>query len=110
GCGFLGENSVWKDHALAAMSPAARELWLELFDPSRHVGQTRCPILFLNGTKDFAYPLDSHQKTYRLVPERYRTVCVVPDLPHGHIWSFREVDEFVDSVLRGAPGLPKAGA
>ena len=33
GCGFLGENSVWKDKSLAQMNPEARELWLKLFDP-----------------------------------------------------------------------------
>jgi dienelactone hydrolase len=109
GCGFLGENSVWKDGSLAAMSEESRELWLELFDPRYYVGRIRCPILFLNGTTDFAYPLDSYQKTYRQVPQTLRSVVVVPDLPHGHIWTFPEVDAFVDSVIAGGVRLPKAG-
>jgi dienelactone hydrolase len=107
GCGFLGENSVWKDKALADMTPEARELWLRLFDPSRYLGAVRHPILFLNGTTDFAYPLDSYQKSYRLVPARWRHLSVVVDLPHGHIWTFKEVDAFVDSVLRDAPPLAR---
>src|SRR5690606_6700608 len=41
GCGFLGENSVWKDGSLAAMTPEARELWLREFDPSEYVGAVR---------------------------------------------------------------------
>jgi hypothetical protein len=32
---------------------------------------------------------------------------VVLNLPHGHIWTFNEVDVFVDSVLRGSPPLPR---
>jgi len=110
GCGFLGENSVWKDKALAEMSPAARELWLRLFDPSRYVGAVRYPILFVNGTTDFAYPLDSYRKTYRLVPKKWRHVSVAVDRPHGHIWTFPEVDAFVAHVLNSGPALPGFGA
>jgi len=107
GCGFLGENSVWKDKALATMTPDARALWLRFFDPSRYLGSVQHPILFLNGTTDFAYPLDSYQKSYRLVPARWRHLSVVVNLPHGHIWTFPEVDAFVDSVLREAPPLAR---
>jgi dienelactone hydrolase len=109
GCGFLGENSVWKDKALAAMSPPARELWLRLFDPSRYVGRVRYPILFVNGTTDFAYPLDSYQKTYRSVPVKWRHISVAVDRPHGHIWTFPEVDAFVANILNGGPPLAVFG-
>jgi dienelactone hydrolase len=106
GCGFLGENSVWTDTWLAAMTPDARARWLRLFDPSQYLGHVRHPILFVNGTTDFAYPLDSYQKSYRLVPPKWRHVSVAVSRPHGHIWTFPEVDAFVDSVLRR--GLPLA--
>src|SRR6185436_20794205 len=76
GCGFLGENSCWKDTSLAAMTPEARELWLRLFDPSHYLANVRYPMLFVNGTTDFAYPLDSYQKSYRLVPDKWRHVSV----------------------------------
>ena len=68
-----------------------------------------CPILFLNGSNDFAYPLDSYRASYRLVPAKCRHVSVVLDLPHGHIWTFDEVDVFVDSVLREGVPLPRLG-
>lgn len=45
----------------------------------------------------------------RLVPAKFRHVSVVLDLPHGHIWTFDEVDVFVDSVLRGGIPLPRLG-
>lgn len=100
GCGFLGENSFWRDRSLAALDEAGRTRWLGAFDPSVTVGSTACPILFLNGTHDFAYPPDSYRKTYRLVKPELRTLSVRVDLDHGHIWTFPEVDAFVDSVLR----------
>ena len=109
GCGFLGENSVWTDKSLAAMTPEARERWLRLFDPSRYVGGVRCPILFVNGTTDFAYPMDSYLKTYRLVPDKWRHVSMAVNRPHGHIWTFPEVDAFVGSVLRDQPRLVRVG-
>jgi len=70
GCGFLGDNSAWKDGSLARMTPESRALWLRLFDPSQYLDNVRRPIPFVNGTSDFAYPLDSYQKSYRLVPEK----------------------------------------
>jgi dienelactone hydrolase len=110
GCGFLGDNSCWTDKSLASMSPEARALWLKLFDPSVYLGGVRRPILFVNGTTDFAYPLDSYQKSYRLVPEQWHHVSVAIGGPHGHIWTFPEVDGFVDSVLRKEPPLIRIGA
>jgi dienelactone hydrolase len=107
GCGFLGDNSAWKDGSLARLKPEQRERWLRTFDPSQYLSGVNCPILFLNGSNDFAYPLDSYQKSYRLVRENLRQVCVVLNLPHGHIWKFGEVDQFVDSVLCGAAPLPR---
>lgn len=106
GCGFLGENSCWKDGPLAALPPKERARWLKYFDPARYLSQVQCPILFLNGATDFAYPLDSYKKSYQLVRPGRRTVSVQINLPHGHIWTFREVDAFVDCALQGDPPLP----
>ena len=91
------------------MRPDARDRWLRDFDPSQYLGGVNCPILFLNGANDFAYPLDSYRASYRLVPAKFRHVSVVLGLPHHHIWTFDEVDVFVDSVLRGGRPLPRLG-
>jgi lysophospholipase L1-like esterase/dienelactone hydrolase len=106
GCGFLGDNSHWRDRSLAALGESQRARWLTLFDPSSSIGNTACPILFLNGTHDFAYPPDSYRKTYLLVKPELRTLALRVDLPHGHIWTFGEVDAFVDFVLK--PGATHA--
>ena len=106
GCGFLYEDGRWlKD--FAEMDAAQRELWVSYFDPSRYLAGVRCPILFVNGTNDFAYPLSSYKKSYDMVPGRI-DLSVQVQLPHGHRegWSPREIGLFVDSVLLGTPGLP----
>lgn len=107
GCGFLNENSYWKDKSLAAMNNDARERWLRLFDPAHYLAGVACPILFLNGSNDFAYPMDSYRKSYRRVPSRWRNVSVKIRLPHGYIWDLGEVTAFVDNALVGGPALPR---
>lgn len=108
GCGFLHENSAWIK-TLADFTPERRERWVNHFDPSKYLPGVKCPILFLNGTNDFAYPMDSYQKCYNLVPKD-RTISVRVRLPHGHIWTFGEVDAFIDSFLKTGERLPKVGA
>lgn len=104
GCGFLDENSVWLEPRFARMPEEQRRRWVRWFDPSRYLAGVTCPILFLNGSNDFAYPLDSYRKSYRLVRSPM-TLSVQIQLPHGHIWTFREVDAFVDHALRGSAPL-----
>lgn len=109
GCGFLADNSVWTQPRFTPMTAELRQRWVRNFDPSSYLTQVRCPILFLNGTNDFAYPLDSYRKCIRLVQPALRTVSVIPRLPHGHIWTFPEVDAFIDSHLNGGQKLPQIG-
>ncbi len=108
GCGFLHENSVWKANRIDPMPAELRESWVRLFDPSSYLPKVRCPILFLNGTNDFAYPMDSYKRSYESV-RAPRSISVQIRLPHGHIWTFPIVDAFVDSVLAGGLPLPKLG-
>jgi dienelactone hydrolase len=107
GCGFLHQNSAWKPR-LDGFAAERRDRWVNAFDPSRYLPGVTCPTLFLNGTNDFAYPLDSYQKSYSLVTAP-RTVSVRVRLPHGHIWTFGEVDAFIDSHLKKGEPLPTVG-
>lgn len=106
GCGFLGDDSYWRDRSLAGMDLNSRGRWLRLLDPSQTLADATCPVLFVNGTHDFAYPPDSYRKTFSLIPEDRRTLSVKVDLPHGHIWTFGEVDAFIDSILRPGADTP----
>lgn len=107
GCGYLGDNSYWRDRSLAALTEDHRARWLKRFDPSTWLPGVRCPILFVNGMHDFAYPPDSHQRSSSLVDPALRWLSVRVDLPHGHIWTFGEVDAFIDSALKPGPDTPK---
>jgi dienelactone hydrolase len=106
GCGFLHENSAWLPR-FAKMTPEQRDKWVRLWDPSRYIGAAKMPVLFVNGTNDFAYPLDSYAKTYGLVKGRHQ-VRITVNMPHGHPqgWAPAEIGLFIDSCLRGGQPLP----
>jgi dienelactone hydrolase len=107
GCGYLYEDSYWLP-TFARMSPASRQLWIDNYDPSRYLGQARMPMLFVNGTNDFAYPLVSYRRSYELV-KGPRTLCVTVRMKHSHPdgWACKETGLFVDSVLKSGTPLPR---
>lgn len=107
GCGFLHENSAWLD-VFAKLPENDRTRWTATFDPSRYLGRCTTPVLFVNGTNDFAYPLDSYRKSYRLVKSP-RNLCIRVGMKHSHVhgWEPAEIGLFVDAVLKGAKPLPQ---
>jgi len=109
GCGFLHENSVWLNE-FARLGSEQTARWVAHFDPSRYLPGVKCPVLFVNGTNDFAYPLDSYQKSYRSVPGRV-DLRIEVRMPHGHKsgWAPKEIGIFVDSVLKEGDPLPTLG-
>jgi cephalosporin-C deacetylase-like acetyl esterase len=106
GCGFLAENSCWLDR-FSKMTPAQRERWTALWDPQQYLPAVTMPILFVNGTNDFAYPLDSYMKSYAAVPGE-KQLCVTVNMPHGHQagWTPQEIGRFIDQQLLGKEKLP----
>lgn len=107
GCGFLHENSAWLNQ-LGRMSDDQRKRWITLWDPSQYLPSVSMPIFFVNGTNDFAYPLDSYMKSYEAVPGT-KQIRVTVNMPHGHPpgWAPAEIGLFVDQHLRGGDPLPK---
>ena len=109
GCGFLQENSAWLNR-FSKMSPEDTADWVDKWDPSSYLADVRCPIFFLDGTNDFAYPLDSVRKSYNLVSPALRHISIVPELKHGHIWTFPEPDAFIAAAINGGAPLAKPGS
>ncbi len=100
GCGYLGEDSAWlKD--FAQLGPQRAERWLALWDPSQYLGQAKLPMLWVNGTNDFAYPPVSWQKSYRL-PKGPRTLAYRVRMPHGHPQGAKpeEIFHFAEAMLK----------
>jgi dienelactone hydrolase len=108
GCGFLDEDSFWVTFSFAKMTPAMAKQWSDDFDPSHFLGSVQCPMLFVDGSNDTYYPADSLQKSYRLVKAPV-TLSMLINRPHSHIWTFGEVDAFIDTYLNKGVPLPRVG-
>ncbi len=107
GCGFLGENSAWLDR-FQGMTKVNAEKWLGLWDPSVYLPHAKMPFLWVTGSNDFAYPMDSLQKSYCALKVPH-TLCVRLRMPHGHGAAGEnpaEILAFADSVTRGGQPLP----
>jgi dienelactone hydrolase len=108
GCGFLGDNSTWLG-TFEKMGKEKSEKWLRLWDPSKYLQQAKMPYLWVNGTNDFAYPLDSYQKSYRL-PAPERTLAIRVRMAHAHGGpgeNPEEIHAFADSLFKGGAPLAK---
>lgn len=108
GCGFLGDNSAWLAN-FERMVPDQRARWLGWWDPSVYLRHTKMPVLWVNGTNDFAYPMDSWQKSYRATQGPH-TLCLRVRMPHGHGAAGEnpaEIHTFADHFLNGGKPLAK---
>ena len=105
GCGFLGEDSYWVPRFRMMGAVKARK-WLHLWDPSVYLKMAKMPFLWVDGTNDLFYPLDSLRKSY-LLPRAPRTLSIRVRMPHSHDEGERplEIYAFADRILRSMPPL-----
>jgi dienelactone hydrolase len=108
GCGFLGDNSAWLD-AFKSMGPEREKKWLGLWDPSAYLPLAKMPFLWVTGSNDFAYPMDSLQKSYHSLTVPY-TLSVRLRMAHGHGAAGenpKEILTFAEHFTRGGKPLPE---
>lgn len=106
GCGFLAEDSYWAAE-LDRMGPERKMKWVKQWDPSNYLPKARMPMLWLNGTNDFAFFMSSWQKS-ALLTKGPRTLSLHVRMPHGqHEGAVpEEIAAFADAILKG--GVPLA--
>jgi hypothetical protein len=112
GCGFLGEDSAWLKN-FEKLGPERARKWLSLWDPSVYLPGARMPMLWVSGTNDFAYPLPSLQKSYRL-PKGERTLAIRVRMKHSHPDGAEpeEIFAYADAALKKGPRaarIPRTG-
>lgn len=104
GCGFLaGETDDGSQFVGQTGTPEQRAAWRALWDPANFLLHARIPMLWVNGTNDFAFTMDAWQRSYRAAPGP-RALCLRVRMPHGHDGpgeSPEEIHAFANSVLRG---------
>ncbi|MCB1225973.1 MAG: prolyl oligopeptidase family serine peptidase [Verrucomicrobiales bacterium] len=109
GCGFLYEGESVQKPSIDQLGEH-RQAWIEAYDPSRLLTRCRVPILFVNGTNDVHYVLDSYQKSFDAVPgEKHMRIEVAMRHSHPAGWAPEEIGWFIDSKCRGGLPLPELG-
>ncbi len=105
GCGFTDLQLF--DSNLVKMGPERAARWMAWWDPSVYLGNAEMPILWVDGSNDFAYTFNALQLSYRL-PKGPRTLCVRLRMPHGHGPGEvpAEIHVFADSILKQGVPLP----
>jgi dienelactone hydrolase len=104
GCGFLHEGSAW-DQQFDSLGASGTQKWVDLWDPSQYVGHAEMPMLFINGTNDFAYFVENWNKTAYLAPNH--RLSLIPELKHSHHHGAepKEIYRFIRHHLEEGPGL-----
>ncbi len=109
GCGFLHEGESVQKSQIDALGDR-RDAWVKAYDPGSLLPRCHVPIMFVNGTNDVHYVLDSYMKSYNVVPgEKY--VRIELNMRHGHPpgWAPKEIGLFIDSKCRSGAPLPVPG-
>ena len=77
-----------------------------ILKPGSLLPRCHVPILFVNGTNDVHYVLDSYMKTFNVVPGE-KQMRIQIKMPHGHPsgWAPQEIGLFIDSKCRGGTPL-----
>lgn len=109
GCGFLFEGESVQKPSIDKLGDR-RQQWINTYDPSSLLPRCQVPILFVNGTNDVHYPLDSYQKSFDCVPGT-KQMRIEVKMRHSHPagWAPKEIGLFIDSYCRGGRPLPVPG-
>jgi PhoPQ-activated pathogenicity-related protein len=109
GCGFLHEGESVQKPSIDKLAERRMD-WVREYDPGSHLHRCKVPLLFVNGTNDVHYVLDSYMKSYAVVPGE-KQIRIQVKMPHGHSagWAPDEIGWFIDSKCKGGESLPVPG-
>ena len=107
GCGFVTENSAWSISGYDNARPADVKKWAKYWAPEHYIPSARMPTLWVTGTNDGAYHMDSFKKSYSLAPDPTVSIGVEMGHSHSHGWAPKEIHHFTDSIFRGGAPLPE---
>lgn len=100
GCGYLHEASAFVGNI---NNPEAGPNWAAWWDPSAYLPHAKCPMLWVTGSNDFAFPLHALRRSRELVGGRGQ-LSVRLRMDHGHGGPGEnpaEIHAFMNQHLRG---------
>jgi hypothetical protein len=108
GCGYVEDSPAWAEQ-FQTMGAENTRRWNELWDPSNYLPKAKTPLLWVNGTNDFAYAMDIHQRSYRLNPREQRTLSIRRAMPHSQADGAAppEIPAYAESLFIGEKAMPR---
>lgn len=107
GCGYTLDTNFAP--SVLSLGKERAERWMSWWDPSEYLKKSSMPMLWVDGSNDFAYTLNALQKSYRL-PNGPRTLCIRLRMKHGHGGPGENPEEirvFADTFMKGGVPLLK---
>lgn len=106
GCGFFRGTYFYPSMIKRKRTDADFDKWCKLWDANNFLENAKMPVLFVNGTNDFFFYLDSWVKTTRIPANVYMALQV--KMGHSH----RRADvpvvlAFADMVVKDKAKLPR---
>ena len=98
GCGYLQETPHYRE-LLSQLSEPQQEFYLKNWEPSLYVPLQKQPTLFVDGTNDFHFTMNSFTKTYDAsTNEKY--LYMEHNMKHGHQagWAPKTIYSFADYI------------
>lgn len=99
GCGFLPETPLYSKQ-LGYLSAKQRDFYLTHWEPSLYIPNHKQPTLFVNGTNDLHFTMNSFTKSYKASnAEKY--VYVEHNMRHGHYpgWQPGAIYDFANYII-----------
>lgn len=106
GCGFFSGTHFYHSMLKRKRTEADFARWCELWDADKFLSNAKMPVLFVNGTNDFFFHLDSWTKTTKIPSNVYMALNV--KMKHSHKQAdVPVVYAFADMVTKGKSALPR---
>ena len=109
GCGFLHETPHYSS-LLTLLNKEQQHFYLQNWEPSLYIPLQEQPTLFVNGTNDFHFTMNSFTKSYQ-ASKNEKYLYVEHNMKHGHSpgWEPEEIYAFADYVVKKGkrPLMPK---
>lgn len=100
GCGYLHETPNYSD-LLERLNPEAQRFYMKNWEPSIYVPHQKQPTLFVNGTNDCHFSMNSFTKTFHAsTNEKY--LRVEHNMAHGHSagWNPSSIYDFAGYIVK----------
>jgi dienelactone hydrolase/membrane-bound inhibitor of C-type lysozyme len=107
GCGFLQETPTYVKQ-IRTLSGKKTAFYLDNWEPSLYVPLHSMPVLFVNGTNDCHFTMNSFTKTWE-TSSAEKHLLVLHQMAHGHApgWNPLEIYEFADYVTGSRDQYPE---